>query len=45
LYYEECDEFKSKGTYHMYFAVKNESDAYYGVRDKEYFAMAEIEVE
>lgn len=45
VYYEECNEFNSKGIYRMYFAVKNESDAYYGVRDKEYFAMAQIEVE
>ena len=45
MYYEECSEFSSKGIYRMYLAVKNESEAYYGVRDKEYFAMAEVEVE
>jgi hypothetical protein len=45
MYYEECSEFNSKGTYRIYLAVKNESDEYYGVRDKEYFAMAQVEVE
>ena len=45
MYYEECNEFNSKGTYRMYLAVKNESEAYYGIRDKEYFAMAQVEVE
>ena len=45
MYYEECNEFNSKGTYRMYLAVRNESEAYYGVRDKDYFAMAQIEVE
>jgi hypothetical protein len=45
LYYEECDEFRTKGKYRVYFAVKNESEAYYGVIDKDYFAKADIIVE
>ncbi|MEO8769459.1 MAG: hypothetical protein ABI402_05225 [Ferruginibacter sp.] len=45
MYYEECDELRTKGKYRIYFAVKNESEAYYGVRDKDYFATADINVE
>lgn len=44
MYYEECDEFRSAGTYRIYFALKNESEAYYGVRDTDVFGMAQIEV-
>lgn len=45
MYYEECDEFRSKGMYVIYFAVKDESEAYYGVHDKIYFAKASLKVE
>jgi hypothetical protein len=45
MYYEECDEFRSPGKYRVYLAVKNESEAYYGVRDTAYFAKADIIVE
>ena len=45
MYYEECDEFRTPGTYRIYFAVKNDSDEYYGVRDKDYFAKADVVVE
>lgn len=45
MYYEECDEFRTKGKYVVYFAVKNESDAYYGVHDANYFAKGEVTVE
>ena len=45
MYYEECDEFRVKGNYRMYIAVRNESEAYYGVRDKDYFAKTDFKVE
>jgi hypothetical protein len=45
LYYEECSEFSTKGKYRIYFAIKNESEAYYGIVDKDYFARVDLQVE
>jgi hypothetical protein len=45
MYYEEYDEFKSKGKYRIYIGIRNESEAYYGVIDKDYFAKADLVVE
>ncbi len=45
MYYEECDEFREKGKFRVYFAIKNESEAYYGIVDKDYFGKVDITVE
>lgn len=45
IYYEECGEFSTPGKYRMYLAIRNESEAYYGIRDVDYFASGDINVE
>lgn len=45
LSYEECDEFKTAGTYRIYIASKDDADAYFGVNTKNYFARTDLIVE
>lgn len=44
-YYEECDDIKKKGKYRIYFMIKDEAEAYYGVINDGYFASADFTVE
>ena len=45
IYYEECGEFNTAGKYKIYLEIRNESEAYYGVLNSNYFASGEINVQ
>lgn len=45
LSYEECDEFRTAGTYRIYISTKDDADAYFGVNSKNYFAKTDLIVD
>jgi hypothetical protein len=45
LSYEECDEFRTPGTYRIYISSKDDADVHSGVNNKNYFAKADLVVE